>query len=220
MLDGNDADKYGCIGSAGYSWCAEKGKCLRAWEETCNATDRFTNAQERCADQNAEQISVCGQYIKVVSKLIGGGSTFYADNGTEIRCPLVAPDSMSDQCKLLMMGNNCVEQIVNCTAANVPRAVKDLKDDPSFVGAQLTWSQPDSNAVDYEIFRADETLKSVSLIKITAQTKYDDVFDGGNKTFMYFVRARNANGAESLNSNLIYVQQLITANHPSPGQID
>ena len=32
---GNDKDKYGCIGSAGYSWCEEKQKCLRNWEEKC-----------------------------------------------------------------------------------------------------------------------------------------------------------------------------------------
>lgn len=32
---GNDKDEHGCIGSAGYSWCAEKNKCLRVWEEPC-----------------------------------------------------------------------------------------------------------------------------------------------------------------------------------------
>jgi len=37
-LVGNDRDVHGCIGSAGYSWCAEKGKCLRSWEEKCQAT--------------------------------------------------------------------------------------------------------------------------------------------------------------------------------------
>lgn len=32
---GGDKDEYGCIGSAGYSWCEEKQKCLRTWEEKC-----------------------------------------------------------------------------------------------------------------------------------------------------------------------------------------
>ena len=32
---GGDKDAHGCIGSAGYSWCAEKDKCLRVWEEKC-----------------------------------------------------------------------------------------------------------------------------------------------------------------------------------------
>lgn len=34
---GGDPDEHGCIGSAGYSWCEEKGKCLRVWEEPCEA---------------------------------------------------------------------------------------------------------------------------------------------------------------------------------------
>lgn len=32
---GGDKDKHGCIGSAGYSWCEVKQKCLRSWEENC-----------------------------------------------------------------------------------------------------------------------------------------------------------------------------------------
>lgn len=32
---GNDRDAHGCIGSAGYSWCNSKAKCLRIWEESC-----------------------------------------------------------------------------------------------------------------------------------------------------------------------------------------
>ena len=32
---GGDRDEHGCIGSAGYSWCETKQKCLRIWEESC-----------------------------------------------------------------------------------------------------------------------------------------------------------------------------------------
>lgn len=32
---GGDRDVHGCIGSAGYSWCSAKNKCLRVWEEKC-----------------------------------------------------------------------------------------------------------------------------------------------------------------------------------------
>ena len=32
---GNDRDAHGCIGSAGYTWCEVKQKCLRTWEEAC-----------------------------------------------------------------------------------------------------------------------------------------------------------------------------------------
>lgn len=34
---GGDKDIHGCIGSAGYSWCETKQKCLRIWEEKCES---------------------------------------------------------------------------------------------------------------------------------------------------------------------------------------
>jgi len=36
---GGDKDVHGCIGSAGYSWCETKNKCLRIWEEPCYTND-------------------------------------------------------------------------------------------------------------------------------------------------------------------------------------
>lgn len=36
-LVGGDRDDHGCIGSAGYSWCELKQKCLRSWEEKCES---------------------------------------------------------------------------------------------------------------------------------------------------------------------------------------
>ncbi len=35
---GGDRDEHGCIGSAGYTWCEPKQKCLREWEEPCEET--------------------------------------------------------------------------------------------------------------------------------------------------------------------------------------
>ena len=34
-LIGGDRDEHGCLGPAGYTWCAVKNKCLRIWEEEC-----------------------------------------------------------------------------------------------------------------------------------------------------------------------------------------
>ena len=34
---GNDKDEYGCIGSAGYSWCEELQECIRPWETYCES---------------------------------------------------------------------------------------------------------------------------------------------------------------------------------------
>jgi hypothetical protein len=38
-LVGGDKDVHGCIGSAGYSWCEVKNKCLRTWEEKCEVVN-------------------------------------------------------------------------------------------------------------------------------------------------------------------------------------
>lgn len=35
ILVGSDSDSHGCKGSAGYTWCQLKQKCLRIWEEPC-----------------------------------------------------------------------------------------------------------------------------------------------------------------------------------------
>ena len=43
QLVGNDSDIHGCIGSAGYSWCEEKQKCLRTWEEPCQQEQNLSN---------------------------------------------------------------------------------------------------------------------------------------------------------------------------------
>lgn len=39
---GGQKDEHGCLIAAGYSWCEAKQKCLRTWEEKCEATT--TNA--------------------------------------------------------------------------------------------------------------------------------------------------------------------------------
>lgn len=41
---GGDRDEHGCISSAGYSWCDEKQKCLRTWEES------YTQEQAACPE--------------------------------------------------------------------------------------------------------------------------------------------------------------------------
>ena len=38
IMPGSDRDAHGCIGSAGYTWCEAKQKCLREWEEPCAAS--------------------------------------------------------------------------------------------------------------------------------------------------------------------------------------
>lgn len=53
---GSDRDEHGCIGSAGYSWCEVKQKCLRPWEEACDV--KQTVSQEYKNDQYGFSIAL------------------------------------------------------------------------------------------------------------------------------------------------------------------
>lgn len=37
QIIGGDKDEHGCLIAAGYSWCGEKQKCIRVWEENCTS---------------------------------------------------------------------------------------------------------------------------------------------------------------------------------------
>ena len=50
VIVGNDSDSHGCIGSAGYSWCAELGKCIRPWETNCTAAVACPADAKLCPD--------------------------------------------------------------------------------------------------------------------------------------------------------------------------
>lgn len=90
-LIGGDKDSHGCLVGAGYSWCESKQKCLRVFEESC--------AESFCLRNNVIEVYNCGDYAKVVSSLPGGGESYYAEDMTETKCPIVGPDSVSEECK-------------------------------------------------------------------------------------------------------------------------
>lgn len=64
-LIGGDRDKHGCIGSAGYSWCDEKQKCIRVWEEECASSTTPTGDacpalwKPVCSEQNETYPNEC-----------------------------------------------------------------------------------------------------------------------------------------------------------------
>ena len=136
-MPGSDRDSHGCIPSAGYSWCDAKQACIRPWEENCTATNQTaqaaTEAQARafCGQPNVDSVFICGPYVRVVSSLMGGGSTFYQGGAEIARCPVVSPDAMSGQCRQLLLGNNCAEQKVDC-----PQAAANASGGSPIVGNQ------------------------------------------------------------------------------------
>lgn len=89
QLIGNDKDEHGCIGSAGYTWCAVKNKCLRIWEEPCPASttsdaDAIKNAlfqKNKWKETDGITVTVStndGQYASGTVTAQGGGGYFYA----------------------------------------------------------------------------------------------------------------------------------------------
>jgi len=63
-LIGGDVDEHGCRGSAGYTWCENKQKCLRTFEEPCiieseNPCDEnqdWCDLQQKCLDKGSSCI--------------------------------------------------------------------------------------------------------------------------------------------------------------------
>ena len=107
-IAGNDSDSHGCKGSAGYTWCEAKQKCLRSWEENCTLSALEAKAQSYCGKENVAGVYICGDYVKVVGKLAGAGSTFYpGGSGNPIVCPVVSPEYMPPDCGELFSGNYC-----------------------------------------------------------------------------------------------------------------
>ena len=105
-LVGGDRDEHGCIGSAGYTWCEEKAKCIREWEEACSASDF-------CDNPNVAAVYAYDGFTRVVSIDEGAGSLFYKEDGTEVHCPVVAPDAMSEESIRLVFNDNWKELCVN-----------------------------------------------------------------------------------------------------------
>ncbi|MBU1199860.1 MAG: hypothetical protein KKF46_07725 [Nanoarchaeota archaeon] len=70
---GGDKDEHGCIGSAGYTWCEAKQKCLRTWEEACEKEQE--QAEKKYEHTNPE---IC-DYVEI--KCPEGEIPFFDDNG-------------------------------------------------------------------------------------------------------------------------------------------
>ncbi|MDD5738338.1 MAG: DUF5667 domain-containing protein [Candidatus Pacebacteria bacterium] len=56
QIVGGDKDEHGCIGSAGYSWCEIKQKCLRTWEESCQTEQEQNQGTIQNQEQNQNKV--------------------------------------------------------------------------------------------------------------------------------------------------------------------
>lgn len=70
QLLGGDADEHGCIGSAGYSWCEEKQKCLRTWEESCGTSTNASAGGEELLDLSTTAVSSTDEWATYTNQEI------------------------------------------------------------------------------------------------------------------------------------------------------
>lgn len=60
------------------------------------------NTEKYCSDPDVATVYSCEDgTIKVVSKLLGGGSKYIKPDGSEINCPIVNPEEVSEKCQNL-----------------------------------------------------------------------------------------------------------------------
>jgi len=82
---GGDRDAHGCIGSAGYSWCEAKQKCLRTWEEPCEADTTadwktYTNTQYGFSFKYPQILKVAENNDVIANRVVLSHSVAYAHN--------------------------------------------------------------------------------------------------------------------------------------------
>lgn len=84
QLIGGDKDSHGCIGSAGYTWCQSKNKCLRVWEEACpDETDliKTTIKQAIVAKHGPTANNLTISVSKIVGNYSSGGASEVGSGG-------------------------------------------------------------------------------------------------------------------------------------------
>jgi len=103
QLVGGDRDSHGCIGSAGYSWCQAKDKCLRVWEEACETVDSSKNLPQGYTLEKytiAETLTTsCAQDSECVTpaKYLVQSNCPYTSLCLNANCTVVCPGQITAQ---------------------------------------------------------------------------------------------------------------------------
>lgn len=76
QIIGGDKDEHGCLAGAGYSWCEEKQKCLRVWEEECIASpkEKIAEALAEKYEKNLNETTISIKYEE--ENYVRGGVEF------------------------------------------------------------------------------------------------------------------------------------------------
>jgi len=72
---------------------------VRAPEKENGGGDITARAEAYCVKQDVAAVFIAGDTIKVVGSLPGAGATYYRADGSELQCPVVTPEAMTNECK-------------------------------------------------------------------------------------------------------------------------
>ena len=95
VVVGGDRDEYGCIPSAGYTWCASRSECLRSWEEECPLTEQicsgaggnWNSCSNKCSlDNQGEDGVACTLQCEMLCEC-GGIAGFGCPEGFTCKSP-------------------------------------------------------------------------------------------------------------------------------------
>lgn len=110
---GGDRDEHGCIGSAGYSWCEPKQKCLRVWEEPC---EEPSGDAVGCGVENCHGLDItCGPNPVLMCTeeyLIGDKCRKY------VTCGIVQGECTKMEDPQFIKCKSCVEECINKYSAD------------------------------------------------------------------------------------------------------
>lgn len=101
---GGDRDEHGCIGSAGYSWCDAKKKCIRVFEEDCLSAQAITSLLAQ--KYNKKTSEVFFDINKENTKYVVGSVSF-GQKGVEGGLVLAA--KINDKWTLVYDGNGSID---------------------------------------------------------------------------------------------------------------
>jgi len=91
---GGDKDDYGCLSSAGYTWCESKSKCLKPWWEDCTSDDEDDSVETLGGDE--DQFGCVGSAgYAWCEKLKNCVRAWDLDGGWEEECDIIGNASTS-----------------------------------------------------------------------------------------------------------------------------
>ncbi len=123
---GSDRDAHGCIGSAGYTWCESKSKCIRTWEESCPAKSTGIVVNDTLNSTNQSAYCSKGDWTSGLSCIndCPSGTTCFASNCTCIPNP---PANQTNQ----SYTNQTNPPAASCAKGNWTSGLSCINDCPS-----------------------------------------------------------------------------------------